>query len=382
VNSIEMCNKANQQNAFEIWDASHPFPDMQTMQEPARITHIQIEQAKAGGFHYLHESSCAFHKDQLFVAFANHPTVERNIEDEVIRGRISKDAGMIFSETQMWMAAPQTGGCSFNHPVLSTHQDKLWGFFTRWEKDVEKPRTEIFQYSDASNQWQPIQKHIPTFVPFHPPMQMKDGNWIMGGESFWFDAAVAISDGNDWSKWKLAVIPRTDELKLVYPETALIDQGDRILAFCRPRQDGLGLVSVSEDCGKTWTTLAPSNYPMRSSQPCAGLLSTGQHFLITDYYDVDRHLLMIALTEPGGKTFKKALKIRHQAYPLRRLFGGYDIGDISNPNTPTKVGTETEWSYPSAVEHKGNLYISYTQGKEDCVMSIIPISALTVGGNG
>ena len=38
----------------------------------------------------------------------------------------------------------------------------------------------------------------------------------------------------------------------------------------------------------------------------------------------------------------------------------------------------TEWSYPSAVEHDGNLYIAYTQGKEDCALSIVPIGVLAV----
>lgn len=378
MNAIELYNQANQNHAVPIWDPCLPFPDLLTMMEPDRITHVTVERAQPGGYHYLHESGIAWYKNRLYVGFANHPKVERNIDDEVIRGCVSDDAGMSFKPATMWMTAPQTGGCSFNHPVLAVHQDRMWGFFTRWEKHVEKPRCEIFNFEDASQTWQPINSHVPKFLPFHPPMKMKDGNWIMGGESYWYEAAVAISDGDDWSKWHLVQIPHPETLELMFPETALIDHGDRIIAFCRPKRDGLAQVSFSQDCGRTWSVLCDSNYPMRSSQPCAGLLSTGQHFLITDHYDVDRHLLMIALTQPAGRTFKKMLKIRHQAYPLRRLFGGYDMGVVSDPDVPTKVGTTTEWSYPAAIEHEGNLYISYTQGKEDCVLSIIPISALTV----
>lgn len=33
---------------------------------------------------------------------------------------------------------------------------------------------------------------------------------------------------------------------------------------------------------------------------------------------------------------------------------------------------------PAAIEHDGKLYITYTRGKEDCGLSIIPLSALAV----
>ncbi len=40
------------------------------------------------------------------------------------------------------------------------------------------------------------------------------------------------------------------------------------------------LAAVSEDYGRTWTPARPSNLPMATSKPCAGLLSTGQRFLV------------------------------------------------------------------------------------------------------
>ncbi|MDD4565891.1 MAG: hypothetical protein PHE79_10515 [Eubacteriales bacterium] len=56
--------------------------------------------------------------------------------------------------------------------------------------------------------------------------------------------------------------------------------------------------------------------------------------------------------------------------------GGFT--QLDGSKTETYVGTSTEWSYPNAYEHNGNLYITYSQGKEDCVLSIIPIEALHV----
>jgi hypothetical protein len=377
--SQELCNTQTQLKPHIIWDENLPFPQYQTMEDPSVITHVQVERAQEGGFHYLHESAIAWHRDRLFVGFANHPTVEINIIDELIRGRISEDGGMTFGPVTTWAAAPETNACSFNHPVLAVKDNQLWSFITRWEKDVQLPRTEIFLFDDACEKYKPVNANIPTFIPFRPPLKMKDGNWIMGGESFWHDAAVAISHGDDWTQWDLVVIPKSESLDLMFPETALIDQGDRIIAFCRPKTDGPAQVSISEDCGRTWELLRDSNFPICSAQPYAGLLSTGQHYLLTDHIDQGRALLTIALTEPGGRTFKKMLKVRHQQTPHRRLFTG---GNWFNKDTGEKstftVSSETEWSYPAAVEHKGKLYISYTQGKEDCVLTIIPIACLTV----
>ena len=39
-------------------------------------------------------------------------------------------------------------------------------------------------------------------------------------------------------------------------------------------------------------------------------------------------------------------------------------------------GNTTQLAYPKTMEKDGNLYIIYSQGKEDCAMTIIPLDAL------
>ncbi len=124
-------------------------------------------------------------------------------------------------------------------------------------------------------------------------------------------------------------------------------------------------VSESRDSGHTWTTLGLSNFPLAPSQPFAGRLSTGQNYLLSDSLEEGRCLLTIAVTGPEGGLFRRIFKLPHQQLPRIRLFGN-------------AVGKPTEWSYPFALEHNGNLYITYTQGKEDCVLSIVPIELLAV----
>ncbi len=350
---------------FPLWDRNAPFPAFDEMPDLDRVTHVSLEKAQPGGYHYLHESAIAWHHGTLYVCWANHRLSEVNVKDELIRGRRSTDGGFTWSPTETWVAAPHEGADSFNHPVLASHQERLWGFFTRW--DQEKPSTEVLSLDEASGRWE-SQARIPGFLPFRPPMQLRDGNWIMGGELFWYESAVAISRGDDFTAWETVQLPRPEDVKLVFPETALMDQGDRLVAICRPSNAHSAPASVSEDCGRTWTPLRYSNFPLTASQPYCGKLSTGQHYLITDNLEQGRALLQIAVTRAGERTFSRVWKIRHQQFPKVRLFGGWGEG--------SRVGCPTEWSYPAAVEHDGDLYVSYTQGKEDCVLSIIPVRVL------
>ncbi len=364
-----------------IWDSQIEMPDPEWMEEPDILTQVLIERAEQGGYHYLHESGLAWHRGKLYVGWANHRLWERNIEDELIRGRVSED-GMTFGPAETWVDPDPSRGCSYNHPVIATHGGRLWGFFTRWDVNVERPRTEIFQLNDTTQKWESTGAFIPTFIPFGQPRRTRQGHWIMSGEMHWWEAAVAICEGDDWTKWTMVEIPRPADLKFMFPEPTLIERGDQLIALCRPQDHGIALASTSSDGGRTWSVISKAKLQITSAKSFAGTLSTGQQYLISNHIaDTTRSLMTIALTEPGGDTFKKMLKLRHQQFPRRRVFGGYNLPEMnlkSVDEIKSNVGFTTEWSYPTALEHEGKLYISYTRGKEDCCMSIVPIHTLKV----
>jgi predicted neuraminidase len=352
-----------------LWDPQVPFPEYDQMLDLPVVTHVQVERAQPDGFHYLHEPAITWHKDVLYAGWANHRLFEANVKEELLRGRRSTDGGLTWGPAATWVEPPLLDSESYNHPVLMEHQGKLWGFFTHWQK--EQPRAEIFVLDEAKQQWQPQQAHIPGFIPFTPPRKLRDGNWIIGGELSWLEAAVALSHGDDFTKWDVVQLPRPKEMKLLFPETTLLERGAELIAICRPRNAKTAPCAVSKDGGRTWTQLTLSNFPLAASKPLCGRLSTGQQYLITDNLEQGRCLLSIAVTAPGGDKFCRIWKIRHQQTPLRRLLG-------SPSGKRTHIGGNTEWSYPAAIEHDGKLYIIYTQGKEDCALSIIPLSALAV----
>jgi hypothetical protein len=330
------------------------------------VTHVVVERAAPGGYHYLHESSPAWLGDTLTICWANHRTHEVNTTGELVRCRDSRDGGLTWETARTCAEPPQNGSDSYNHPVILSHAGRLWGFFTRWDDGT--PSTEGFVRDADSGAWHSTGMRIPGFIPFRPPARLPDGTWIMSGEHHWHEAAVALCSKDDFSEWKMVEIPRPESIELLFPEATLMEQEDRLVAIMRPRNMSCAPVSISEDWGRSWSVMQPSNFPMAWSQPYCGKLSAGQYYLISNDREADRALLSIAVTDPGETLFRHVWKIRHQCYPVRRLFGGWGEG--------SQVGNPTEWSYPGAVEHDGNLYVSCTQGKEDCVLSVIPISAL------
>jgi hypothetical protein len=338
------------------------------------VTHAVVERTKPGGYYYLHEATIAWYRDRFYLGWANHRTREDDNRNELIRGTTSPDALHWKAEPSIWIQAPAIGGESFNHPLLFTQGDTLYGFFVAWYN--RRPTTELFILDDATGIWEHQKKSsIPNFVPFCTPQRMDDGNWITGGSTCWDEAAVIISKGDDLTQWEKVIITRPDTFKLIFPETAIINQGNRLLALCRPNQNpgyrtSTAPVSESRDYGRTWTPLALSNFPLAPSQPFAGRLSTGQNYLLTCNLEEGRHLITIAVTGPDGGLFHRIFKLRHQEWPVVRHFGGWGDG--------SRAGMTTEWAYPGAIERNGNLYVTYSQGKEDCVLSIVPLDVLTV----
>ena len=200
---------------------------------------------------------------------------------------------------------------------------------------------------------------------------MADGNWIMAGAriSNGYDVvgdlpAVAISRGDDFTRWELVVVPAATGLGQIWGESTVIVEDKRIINISRYGAKALALASVSEDFGRTWTPTAPSNLPMATSKPYAGILSTGQRYLVcttTADSGGKRSPLTIAISKPDESLFGKVYLIRTS------VFDG----------TPGVSHPKADFSYPYAVEHQGKLYIGYTHKSHAAnELAVIPIQAL------
>lgn len=349
----------------------------------ARFSVIKPYEYAKDGYRFLHGLGLAFHKGRLYASFGHNQGAE-NTDTEEARYCVSDDLGQTWSLVATM--DPGEPGTGISHGSFLSHQGKLWAFmgaYTGFMKDIH---TRAYVLDESTQTWQPKGTVIEGgFWPMQEPLKMQDGNWIMAGIRVGKylsppanPAAVAISHGDDLTKWDLVVIPVPDGLNM-WGESTVFVSGKRITNIGRYGGERKALIAVSEDYGRSWTESLPSNLPMITSKPYAGTLSTGQHYLVcTNAADVSQRApLTIALTRPGETVFSRVLVIRHAEFP----------------EGPGESHPKAALSYPYAIEHDGHLYVGYSntggkvgrvgEGRElannnSAELAVIPLEALKV----
>jgi hypothetical protein len=198
---------------------------------------------------------------------------------------------------------------------------------------------------------------------------MPDGNFLMAGRMPELPGqkptipAVAISGGENltapWSMVRLLPAnARADIRRMPFPETTVIVESREITALVR-RDGANSLAFFSRDCGRTWSPPCEHNFPMEGAKIYAGLLSTGQRYVLCNFPGGPRrNLLVIAVSRPGKAALSKMWKLR------------------DGPSQELRAGPE--WSYPCAIEFGEKLYVVYTSEKHHCVLTAIPVKSLAV----
>jgi hypothetical protein len=241
--------------------------------------------------------------------------------------------------------------------------------------NFQRTHARAYWLNEASGAWEAQGVVLDQgFWPMQEPQRMADGNWIMAGfrvvNGFGLAGnlpAVAISQGDDFTKWKMVVIQADKSLGTnLWGESTVIVEKQRITNIARYGAKALALVSTSEDHGRTWTPATASNLPMATSKPYAGTLSNGQRYLVcTTTADTGgrRSPLTIAVSKPGGSLFSRVFLIRPSV----------------SEKTPGVSDSKADFSYPYAVEHEGQLYIGYTHKSHIAnELAVIPVSSLEI----
>ena len=365
---------------FRLWSGPEPLPTAAEIPVLAGVEFHVVKkwEPEMDGYQWLHGVGLAWHKGKLYASFGHNRGAE-NTPGETAHGRVSADGGRTWGD--LFLRNTEAEGAEFavSHGVFLSHRDTLWAFDGAFSGRMERIHTRAFALDETTGRWQPRGVVVEGgFWPLNPPVRMDDGHWIMPGISARQSAdkesnppAVAISYGEDFTKWDLVVIPVPTGMK-VWGESGIIVDGARVLSIARYGAKPLTLAAVSEDHGRTWTTAAETNLPMATSKPCVGMLSNGQHYLIdttTGDTGARRSPLTIAVSRPGETTFSKVWVIR------RSLF----------PEGPGESHRSTGLSYPCATEHEGRLYVGYSNNgparrgnQNSAELAIIPIEKLVV----
>ncbi len=362
---------------YPLWDPAEPVPSSGelTAVEGTTIHVLKQHVPDEDGYDWLHGVALAWHDGKLYASFGHNSGKENTVGEEG-RGRISEDGGKTWGPVFTIDVGDELN-LAISHGVFASHDGRLWALLGAFYGSMENVHTRAYLLDEATGQWE--KKGVVVeggFWPMQEPLKMDDGNWIMAGISVAGGfggtddpAAVAISHGDDFTKWDLVVIPKPADL-VMWGESTVIVDGNRVLNIARYGDKTLAMVATSEDYGRNWTTSQESNLPMATSKPYAGTLSTGQRYLVcttTADSGQRRSPLTIAVSRPGEETFSRVYRIR-------------DAVD----SCPGESHPKASLSYPYAIEHNGYLYVGYSNSggrrmnRNSAEVAVIPVESLKV----
>jgi hypothetical protein len=370
-------------DVFLLWDSKQEIPEVNEIPviEGIEFSVIKPYEFYKDGYRFLHGIALIWHKGKLYASFGHNKDGENTVSEEA-KYCISEDGG------KTWGPVKRIGGggkVAVSHGEFISYKGELWAFHGEFDGIMQNLRMRAYLYNEDTDTWsdQGIVARD-NFWATSAPEKMEDGNWIMSGtkvnESYGGKnpPAVAISDGDDFSKWGVVTIPMDKEE--VWGESSLLIDGPKLVIVSRWGRQSIALASKSNDYGRTWTDLQATNLPMVTSKPFTGKVSTGEYYLIGTTYEgvyQTRNPLTIAISRPGEMFFSKVFVIRHAEFP----------------EGPGESNPEVALAYPHAYEYQGKLYVGYSnnggyvgrperEGRKSwnnnsAELAIIPIKKLT-----
>lgn len=343
---------------YSLWSEQKKFPECEEMLKIKDIEYVNVHTAIKDEYQFLLGAAIIKYKDKLYSSWGNSFRGE-NDDNTIIAQKCSLDGGKTWNDYRKISKTDKGFGRS--HGVYFEYEGNLYAFCpkAKYDKIDAYPDLKMEAYKlEKTGEWTCLDVVLDEdFWPMCEPIKLDNGGFLMAGlKTDTAEAAVALCDGKDLTKWEMKTIPNPENYEY-WGETTVLKQKDKLIAIVR---GGKGaeciLISESYDNGATWSGLEKSNFEISNSKMYAGTLSNGSNYLVFNAKSEKyRETLCIAT---GKELFDKVYLIRH----------GFE--------EPPVFWNINEWCYPYAYEADGNLYVVYAKNKEDCELAIIPIESL------
>ncbi len=346
---------------FTLWDGRAPFPPAEELPTAPGAEYTLVHEASADGYRFLLGAAAVRHRGLLRVCYASSFR-EENDRRTYLAERVSADGGRTWRDGTV---AENRDGYGRSHGVYFPRGDALYVFCprARYDRIDRYPDLKTEGYAlNAAGGYDPLGVVLDAdFWPMCEPIALPDGSLLMAGlETDRAQAAVALCDGADLSRWTMTVLPNPRGFSY-WGETTVLPLPDRLVAIVRGGGGRFALASESFDGGHTWSGLEETDLPVSQSKMYAGRLSSGLCYLVFNM---------------AGRGYRDTLAIAVGRARFERVFllrDGFDA--------PPKFRTQTEWCYPYAYEdpEQGLLRVVYAKNKEDCEMVSLPVGLLSEG---
>lgn len=317
-------------------------------------------------FLFLHEAAIVKFHGRLIAAWYNNRKNELQGYTP-IRFAFSDNDGVNWSEP-MTVIGDRSEKILYCPPVFGIDNDRLYMLLNQMVSADHMHSFDLYVYNEVENKFEFVwSKEIP-FKLNTNVYKMENGKLILPGriakqDDFPQIPAVLISDlGKIDSEWRVVKLQDTkklpDDSEFIHPELSLIINKNDIYGFCRNDvRSGVPILFKSEDYGEHWTGPFQSDIPVSSSKIYSGTLSDGRNYVIGTL-DENRKTLFILFSLKNKMRFNK--------------------GFIIQSGFSEELGYGYKWSYPSAYEADGKLYIIYTAVLDDdnrrgAVISVIDL---------
>ena len=197
---------------YSLWNEQKKFPECEEMLKIKDIEYVNVHTAIKDEYQFLLGAAIIKYQDKLFSSWGNSFRGE-NDDNTILAQKCSIDGGKTWSDYRKISKTDKGFGRS--HGVYFEYEDVLYAFCpkAKYDKIDAYPDLKMEAYKlEKTGEWACLGVVLDEdFWPMCEPIKLDNGALLMAGlKTDTAEAAVALCDGKDLTKWEMKTIPNPE----------------------------------------------------------------------------------------------------------------------------------------------------------------------------